>query len=681
MPDSENPAERSENVDYLTVKQVAELKGCSERYIKRIAKERKIECIEKPNPANGHYYYLIPVSALPENLQEKYYRQKRTETGILPEKKEPEKESKTGLKYGSKGIKKAFESFSEKERQTIRFWADLLETWQAERSNRKDKTEFDKLFVAHQKYLHPDLSISTATLYRKYAAYQSECYAELLDSRGKWSRGTSLLPDDSLIWQAFWGLYSSQNQPTVSQCYRSTVAFITAEHPELVPGIPNEACFRRKIKKIPFAVLEYSRHGNKAMHDHCLPYAVRLTDEIDANSIWVMDNYTFDVIIKEDGTEKTKRMYLTTVLDVKSGVLVGWNITDTPDSQSTLLALRFAILRFGVPEYLYFDNGREFVTGDIVGEQTHRHISDKKKGNLPTTILQHLGIKIVIAIPTNAQAKLVERIHRTIKEQYCRSMDGFCGGTILERKESLKRRIKNGDIETERELRESFADYADNVFNVAAYRGHESRYKGMTAIEVWNASIADVTQRTATEGVLDLLLMRSNGFQKVKREGVFVNYKGEKIWYYDENVTWRHIHEEVCVRYNPDDLRTVRIYDRDDRYLYTWNIADWALTDYIGEKSEVLAEVGRKKAHVRNQIIEAKNYHQGGEILLTQQEGMRYCAEQNQGRFHIEMSSHVLPITSDEPFPKAVGAEDTENQPHITLNLDTIIENAKKQKG
>ena len=291
----------------------------------------------------------------------------------------------------------------------------------------------------------------------------------------------------------------------------------------------------------------------------------------------------------------------------------------------------------------------------------------------------------MIAIPTNAQAKLVERIHRTIKEQYCRSTDGFCGGIIIERPESLKRRIKNGDIETEKELRESFANYADNVLNVAPYRGHESRYRNMTAIDVWNASIAEITQRTASEGVLDLLLMRTNGFQKVKKEGVFINYRGEKIWYYDENVTWQHIHEEVYVKYNPDDLRTVRIYDREDRYLYTWKIADWMFTEYVGENREALAEIGRKKASVRNQVIEAKKQLQGGDIFITQQDGLDYCAEQNKGRFIIHMSKNIAEITADEPFPMAVNG-DNENTPRIRMNLSTIAENAsmehaRRQKG
>lgn len=91
---------------------------------------------------------------------------------------------------------------------------------------------------------------------------------------------------------------------------------------------------------------------------------------------------------------------------------------------------------------------------------------------------------MVIVIPTNAQAKLVERIHRTIKEQFCRSERGFCGGNVLERAKSLKRRIKNGDIEAESELFRNFSDYADNIFNVENYGGSEQKYKGMSKIDV-----------------------------------------------------------------------------------------------------------------------------------------------------------------------------------------------------
>ena len=74
-----------------------------------------------------------------------------------------------------------------------------MNEWQAERSRRKDKTKFDEIFVGHVKYMHPDIEISTDILYRKYSAYKSECYGDLIDKRGDWNRGQSKIDDTSII--------------------------------------------------------------------------------------------------------------------------------------------------------------------------------------------------------------------------------------------------------------------------------------------------------------------------------------------------------------------------------------------------------------------------------------------------------------------------------------------------
>ncbi len=258
-------------MDYLTVTEMADLKNCSIQYIKRICKEGKIRTELQPHPQNKQPCYMIPVSALPEELQARYYRHKRTEAGILPEKTDYKSNEKSPLKYRSKGIKRAFEEFSESERAEIKRWTDLLTQWQSERSERKNKVEFDKLFVAHQKYLNPDLEISTDILYRKYSAYKNECYGDLIDKRGSWSRGKSKLADDSIIWQNFLSVYLEQSKPNIALCYRMVEAYIAEEYPEMAVEIPSEACFRRKINTLPFAVLEYSREGKKALHDHCEP--------------------------------------------------------------------------------------------------------------------------------------------------------------------------------------------------------------------------------------------------------------------------------------------------------------------------------------------------------------------------------------------------------------------------
>lgn len=176
-------------MDYLTVKETAELKCCSVQILQKHIKDGKIFAEKQPHPQNKQLCYMIPVSALPEELQIKYYKQKRTETGVLPEKIESSNVVATPLQQRCKSAEKTFQEFSEAERETIRFWSNLLNQWQAERSERKDKTEFDKLFVAHQKYVNPEIEISVAILYRKYSFYKNECYSGLIDKRGGWNRG------------------------------------------------------------------------------------------------------------------------------------------------------------------------------------------------------------------------------------------------------------------------------------------------------------------------------------------------------------------------------------------------------------------------------------------------------------------------------------------------------------
>jgi len=666
------PAERRNNVDYLTVKEVAELKSCSERYIKQLCKDGKFETKQEMN-SKGRMKYMIPVTALPEDLQAKYYKQKRTETGIMPEKIESENGSAKALKYGCKGIKKPFQEFSETERETIQFWINLLTEWQAERSGRKDKTEFDKIFVAHQKYISPDIEISISILYRKYSAYQNECYTDLIDKRGGWNKGKSKLDDDSIIWQAFLSLYLDDSEPKIADCYKKMTAFIAEEHPELIFQIPSVDTFRRKIKKIPFAVLEYSHKGKKAMHDHCLPYADRLTDNLLANRVWVMDNYTLDVLVKnEDGVTATKRIYLTGVLDAKSFVLVGWNISTSPDSQSTLIALKNAILRHGCPVELYLDNGREFTAKDLSDCRGSRKMSDEE---FPVSIFERLEIKVTFAKPRNAQAKAIERAHLTFKNQFCRGLDGWCGGNILERRESLKRHIKNGIIETEPEIRSFFKEYIECVYNIGEYGGSDPKYQGCSKIDVWNKSIQNTSLKVYKPDTLNLLMMRTKGYQKIRREGVFVPYQSEKIWYYDKNITWKHINEEVCVRYDPCDLRQVRIYDKDDRYLFSWQCADWLMTEYIDEESSKIAEIERVKKITAKNIAERASQLKG-ELHITRKSGIKYQIKQGKGKFEIRLPKNINVVTTEETMEQAVGAE-TQT---VEINLKKIALNGARRK-
>ena len=51
-------------MEYLTVAKTADLKGCSERYIKKLCKDGKLSCNIEINDRNRPKY-MIPISSLP----------------------------------------------------------------------------------------------------------------------------------------------------------------------------------------------------------------------------------------------------------------------------------------------------------------------------------------------------------------------------------------------------------------------------------------------------------------------------------------------------------------------------------------------------------------------------------------------------------------------------------------
>ncbi len=388
--------------EYLTIKEAADLKGCQPRYIQKLAKDGKLAAEQREHPQNHKMCYMIPLSALPEELQLKYYQQKRQEAGILPEPEQPAPKKQKPKRLLT------FEDCTEEQRKLINTWTTILLEWQGQRAQYQNKTEFDKLYIGKCQLEHPELQVSIDILYRKWTAYKEQDFATLLGLRGAWNKGNSKIPKP--VWEAFLWYYLDNNEPPLSKCYRCTIKWTQEFYPELLSEIPTERSFRRHIQNdIAKAIKELARKGEKAFTDRCMPYIMRMYDELQPNDVWIADNHTLDIQTVDDNG-KRHRLYLTAFQDAKTGVIVGWNVTETVDSQSTIIALRHGIRRFGIPKAVYFDNGHEFTAFDLGGKGNRRRKSDAEK-NDPTTILQRLGIEVHNAKVCNAKAKPIERTH------------------------------------------------------------------------------------------------------------------------------------------------------------------------------------------------------------------------------------------------------------------------------
>ena len=143
-------------MNYLTVTEFAELKNCSISYISRLIKTKKISAESTLNPETNKIHSLIPVSALSEDLQTKYYVRLKKDTGLEPELTENKPEKPIKAKKQSR----SFEKLSADERTRLNFWCELLKEWQGRRSQYKSKTEFDHNFVGECRLKYEGIEIS-----------------------------------------------------------------------------------------------------------------------------------------------------------------------------------------------------------------------------------------------------------------------------------------------------------------------------------------------------------------------------------------------------------------------------------------------------------------------------------------------------------------------------------------
>ena len=218
----------------LTARQVAEVKGCSYQYVKKVIKEGKLLAHETVNDKNRKTY-LVPLEALDEKLQQKWYQtmSERPPEGAEPEAEEPEKET--------------VDQFSESERQEIDFWIGLVEQWQEYRRKpgAASKAEVDEKFVAFCRLEYPERQISLDILYRKWKAVREDDLPGLVDKRGKWKKGTSSI--DETVWQAFLSYYLDQSQYPIRKCLEYTKLWAREVRPDLYPGIPSYSAFYRRL--------------------------------------------------------------------------------------------------------------------------------------------------------------------------------------------------------------------------------------------------------------------------------------------------------------------------------------------------------------------------------------------------------------------------------------------------
>lgn len=566
-------------LELLSVREVAELRGCSEQYLRKEIACGSI-CAQETIGEKKRKKYLIPLSILEPALQRKYYQQHGKS---IPDSLRQRKELQRA------GPGKPLDTFSAEQRIEIERWITILTDWRTFRTQSKSKAEADQAFLkeAPSRY-SPDVPISKDILYRKWNAYQAGDLEGLVDKRGR-KKGSSEVPQ--AIKDLFLYTYLDETALPVSKCMEAVKLILQQEQPELLEQMPSYATFNRWAHECPVPLATLARDGEKAFNDRCGLYVNRFYDDMASNDYWIADGHTIDVITQTaEGADSRRRLTLSAFIDARSGIYVGWVVTDHPSSDATLLALRKAIRRYGIPRNIYVDNGREYLNIDI-GGTGHRTRKRKVEVKLPTPILTRLGIQMTNALPRNAQAKIIEREFRNFTF-LSRLFETYCGSNPAAKPEKLKHKLKGGHIPLDGELARIVEDMIEGYFNLQPYNGKVTQDKGKTRLEVYRQYLTTV--RKASEDDLNLMMMRSERLQTIGRNGVYVRISGQKLFYYDDDLLMMQ-GKKVFVRYDPEAMETVRVYDEDERFLKTVSLAADMMREYGANKEDISKSMAEKR--------------------------------------------------------------------------------------
>ena len=194
------------------------------------------------------------------------------------------------------------------------------------------------------------------------------------------------------------------------------------------------------------------------------------------NKCWVSDHTKLDIFVitkkHPDGSFETGRVWLTGILDAATNALVGYALSIQPNSNTiaeafaTAAAYKIDCDYFGLPEFFYIDNGRDFNAKKLKGlahSAEQPLYLNKEFGE--SGILEYFGVCAINALPYRGCSKVIERIWRTIEEEFISDLPGYCGSDENHRPVTLDADIKNGNLYTFEQFVEHFADKIYPAYN------------------------------------------------------------------------------------------------------------------------------------------------------------------------------------------------------------------------
>ena len=472
---------------WLTVDEVCNLSGEIRETVRRKCKK---EIYESRFIKQGKFkIYYILLKSLPEEYQTKYFESKEHENRVIDISNGNE-EYALAPEWARKQADKYMEILSLTEKMSYKEIVDFLKIWNTKNPNKK---------------------LCYHSVYRAKKIYNQLGIAGLLCKKGYSSKGYSIKKEYLDYYKS---LYLKEGAPSANSCWRATLGY-AIELDNINPiEFPSCRTFDRYIKKeIPEQAIYLARFGQAAWNKKYAMYIPRDYTKIVAGSCWVSDHAQIDIAVRIK--DNICFPWVTVFRDVKTSKWLGWFLhAESPNSDHIFQAFYYGVIRFGIPNDVYLDNGKDYRCRDFAGGRNSVRIDNlSSKEN---SLITNLGVSVHFALPYNAQTKPVERDFLKIKEFLSKGFVGYRGGKITERPEKLKKEIKRNQIMEFSEFKILFDDFVKNILNKTPSNG--KILKGRCPDEAWAEEFA--VKKIISKDALKLFCMRTSKSVKIGRNGV-----------------------------------------------------------------------------------------------------------------------------------------------------------------
>ena len=348
--------------------------------------------------------------------------------------------------------------------------------------------------------------------------------------------------------------YLRPERPSFSACYRRACR-IAKEQGWAV--LADRTARRRLYDEVPELTRVLSRKGVDALKA-MYPAQTRDRSALHAMEAVNADYHRFDVFVRwPDG--EIVRPQMCAFQDIYSGRLLSWRVDKTPNKVGVSLALGDMIERFGIPDHVLLDNGREFANKFLTGQVPTRFRFKVKEDDIPG-ILKVLGCQVHWATPYSGQSKPIERAFRDLCDDVAKD-PRFAGAYTGNRPDAKPENYGSTAIPLER-----FLDVlAEGIEEHNAREGRRGQTaQGRSLLETFDASYAEAPIRMATEEQRRLWLMGAEGLKADARSGL-LRFEGNEYW-----SAWMHgiAGQKVVARFDPADYRAgLHVYALDGAYL------------------------------------------------------------------------------------------------------------------